>query len=248
VADEKMYEATLKDRAYPAGMGDIYKEKWQPGHRNTQTAVNQRKVERMKAPGNPEMFDMTPEEKHPPVGSQPARNPFDMNVKCEHGYLNGSCPRDDCFEGKPDKDVCSECGVRWGHYKTCSRLAQIPPALSSGEVRVIDPHTGGQKGAKLQRFSLIPFEFLWALATHYGRGARKYEDRNWERGYKWSLSLDAAMRHLTHWLEGERYDAETGSHHLIAVIWHFIALWFYDMKGRGTNDITQQFKQVSSSV
>ncbi len=108
---------------------------------------------------------------------------------------------------------------------------------ATDEVRITDPNTGGEKGQKPQRFSLIPAQFLWDLARHYGVGAGKYEDRNWERGYKWSLSLDASSRHLNQWLRGEKTDPETGSHHLIAAIWHLIALWFYDVNEKGTNDL-----------
>lgn len=107
----------------------------------------------------------------------------------------------------------------------------------SEEVRVTDPVTGGQKGSKLARFSLIPPEFLWALAEHYGVGARKYEDRNWERGYKWSLSVDALERHLNQWKMGENRDEETGSHHLIAVAWHACALFIFQLRGLGSNDV-----------
>jgi len=106
------------------------------------------------------------------------------------------------------------------------------------EVRVVDPVTGGEKGAKLQRFSLIPSEFLWDLAEHYGTGAKKYADRNWERGYKWSLSYDALSRHLHAWLLGEWRDPETGSPHLIAVAWHVCTLYCFRLWGVGTDDIT----------
>jgi hypothetical protein len=108
------------------------------------------------------------------------------------------------------------------------------------ETRITDPLTGGQKGSKLQRFSLIPAEFLWALAEHYGVGARKYEDRNWERGYKWSLSQDAHDRHLNQWLRGENNDPETGTNHLIAAAWHLIALFIYQLRGLGTDDIRRK--------
>ena len=105
------------------------------------------------------------------------------------------------------------------------------------EIRVVDPTTGGEKGSKLARFSLIPRDFLWALAEHYGRGAQKYEDRNWERGYRWSLSVDALDRHLTAWLLGEDNDPETGSSHMVAVAWHAIALWWWHKRGLGTDDV-----------
>jgi len=105
------------------------------------------------------------------------------------------------------------------------------------EVRITDPTTGAQKGSKMARFDLIPPEALWALAEHYGKGCAKYADRNWEGGYKWGLSIAALERHLTRWKMGESYDQETGSHHLIAVVWHAIALFIYELRGLGTDDV-----------
>jgi hypothetical protein len=108
----------------------------------------------------------------------------------------------------------------------------------SAEEISTDPVTGGKKGVKLQRFSLIPTDFLWALATHYGLGAKKYADRNWELGYAWSKSEDATERHYKLWKSGEKVDEETGSHHLIAAIWHLVALYVFDTRGLGTDDLT----------
>jgi hypothetical protein len=118
----------------------------------------------------------------------------------------------------------------------------VPEVAPQREVRITDPTTGGQKGSKLARFSLIPRDFLWALAEHYGKGAQKYDDRNWERGYKWSLTLDALDRHLNAWLMGEDDDPETGSSHLIAVAWHVIALWWFHRHGKGTDDVRGERK------
>lgn len=92
------------------------------------------------------------------------------------------------------------------------------------EVRVVNEKTGAEKGSKLARFDLIPAKPLWELAEHYGRGAEKYEDRNWERGYDWSLSIAALERHLNLFKQGEDIDPETQSKHIIAVAWHAIAL------------------------
>lgn len=108
---------------------------------------------------------------------------------------------------------------------------------SSSEVRITDLLTGGQKGQKLARFSLIPLDWLWSLAEHYGQGAKKYEDRNWERGYAWSLSYDACQRHLAQWVQGEDTDPETGTSHLVASAWHLIALWWFHQHKRGTDDL-----------
>jgi hypothetical protein len=110
----------------------------------------------------------------------------------------------------------------------------------SGEVRVVDPLTGGEKGSKIERFDLIPEEMESALARHYGVGATKYADRNWERGYKWGLSYSALRRHLAAWVRGESYDPETGSHHLVAVIWHATALLVFELRGLGTDDIRRK--------
>lgn len=106
-------------------------------------------------------------------------------------------------------------------------------AAVAAEVRVVDPDTGGEKGSKLARFDLIPQDALWALAEHFGQGAKKYEDRNWERGYDWALSQAALMRHLSAYLQGEDYDEETGSLHITAVTWHALALLTFQLRGIG---------------
>ncbi len=97
--------------------------------------------------------------------------------------------------------------------------------------------TGGVKGRKLARFSLIPPEPLWWLAEHYGRGAAKYADRNWERGYPWSWSLDALERHVAAVKLGEWEDPELRSPHLCAVLWHACALLTFAAREIGVNDL-----------
>lgn len=106
------------------------------------------------------------------------------------------------------------------------------------EVRITDPSTGGQKGSKLARFDLIPQDALWEVAEVYGRGAQKYADRNWEKGYKWGLSVAAMLRHLSLRLRGEVYDQETGARHMAQVVWHGLALLTFELRGLGTDDIT----------
>ena len=61
------------------------------------------------------------------------------------------------------------------------------------EIRVKNA-TGGEKGTKPARFDLIPPSALYALAEHFGKGAGKYADRNWELGVDWSLNYAALMR------------------------------------------------------
>lgn len=139
-----------------------------------------------------------------------------------------------------------ECQIPVSTWRGERLLSDQTPAVSkavaasgasSTEVRVVDPVTGGEKGQKLERFDLIPVEFETELARHYGRGARKYEDRNWEKGYRWSLSIAALRRHLAAWLDGETNDPETGTNHLICCAWHCIALFIFQIRGLGTDDI-----------
>ena len=65
------------------------------------------------------------------------------------------------------------------------------------EVRVTDPNTGGQKGTKPERMDLLPWDTLKEVSKHYAKGAEKYDDRNWERGYDYHLSFAALLRHLS---------------------------------------------------
>ena len=84
--------------------------------------------------------------------------------------------------------------------------------------------TGGSKGTKLARFDLIPARPLFLLAKLFGIGAKKYEIRNWERGYEWSKSFGAMQRHAwAHWA-GETNDPESGLPHMVHVAWHALAM------------------------
>ena len=75
----------------------------------------------------------------------------------------------------------------------------------TAEVRTTSA-TGGMKGVKLERFDLIPIGPLTELARHYGRGAEKYDNHQWRKGYEWSKSYSALLRHLTAFWNGENYD------------------------------------------
>lgn len=65
------------------------------------------------------------------------------------------------------------------------------------EVRITDPGTGGEKGQKLERFDLLPVAPLEAVARHYGIGANKYAERNWEQGYGRSGAARTSTRRRT---------------------------------------------------
>lgn len=96
--------------------------------------------------------------------------------------------------------------------------------IKLSEPRSTSP-TGGLKDEKIQRFDLIPPRMLQQLATLYGVGAAKYDDRNWELGIEFGKLFAALNRHLWKWWGGEEFDEEMGVHHLINVIWNATALF-----------------------
>lgn len=108
--------------------------------------------------------------------------------------------------------------------------------MTTDEIRIIDPETGGAKDQKPARFDLIPPGPLDTLARQYGQGAAKYGDRNWEQGYAWSLSFAAMQRHAWQFWNGEDVDPETGLPHLAAVAWHAFALMHRMEYGRRFDD------------
>ena len=92
------------------------------------------------------------------------------------------------------------------------------------ETRIVNAKTGGEKGQKLARFDLLPWDEMTEVAELYGRGAAKYADRNWEKGYDWSLSFASLMRHATEFWQGEYMDEENQCAHLASVVFHALAL------------------------
>lgn len=63
---------------------------------------------------------------------------------------------------------------------------------------------------------------LERLAMHYARGAQKYEDRNWEKGSKFSRTTASLERHVIDWKKGK-----TNEDHLAAIAWNAFALMHY---------------------
>lgn len=98
------------------------------------------------------------------------------------------------------------------------------------EKRVVNQKTGGEKSEKLARYDLIPYEVLDMVAEVYGRGAEKYSAHNWRKGYDWHLSFSSLMHHAGEFWEGESFDEETGNHHLGSVVFHALALMYFEKR------------------
>jgi hypothetical protein len=68
-------------------------------------------------------------------------------------------------------------------------------------------------------------------------GARKYGKYNWRRaGVRASVYIDAAMRHLTQWQEGENIDPDSGINHITKAIASLTVLRDSMMHGNFTDD------------
>jgi len=64
------------------------------------------------------------------------------------------------------------------------------------------------------RLSLIPKSALYALGDAMTYGEKKYDAHNWRKGIPLSYLLDAALRHIQQFNDGENYDEESKAHHL----------------------------------
>jgi hypothetical protein len=82
--------------------------------------------------------------------------------------------------------------------------------------------TGANRDSKIGkgRFDLVPPATLRALAIHYEKGARKYADRNWEKGIPIGEFIDSGLRHINQFLDGQ--DDEN---HLIAGLWNIFCAY-----------------------
>lgn len=79
------------------------------------------------------------------------------------------------------------------------------------------------------RFDLIPAYPIKRLAQHYEAGAKKYADRNWEKGIKLARFLDSAERHINSFKDGDRTED-----HLAAILWNVCGyLWTEREIGEG---------------
>jgi len=74
------------------------------------------------------------------------------------------------------------------------------------------------KGTKFDegkpRLSLVPKEAYWGMAQALTFGAKKYSAHNFKNGLEYHRLADAALRHLTSYMDGEDNDPESGLSHL----------------------------------
>jgi hypothetical protein len=92
--------------------------------------------------------------------------------------------------------------------------------------------TAGRKfdGGKLE-YGLVPPLALKSLVEVLTFGAQKYERDNWQRVPDSKRRyFDALQRHVWAWKEGEKFDAESGLHHLAHAMCCLMFLYEHDVK------------------
>lgn len=89
------------------------------------------------------------------------------------------------------------------------------------------------------QLSLIPYTALHQLTRALEFGAKKYGRDNWKRGMNYTRLIDATLRHILAFNEGENRDKESGISHLGHAMANLAFLIDYTIKQRGTDDRTK---------
>ena len=98
--------------------------------------------------------------------------------------------------------------------------------LDSGNRREFD--TGAKRDIEegKGRYDLLPWSAIHQLAVHCELGAKKYGERNCEKGIPIHSLLDSSIRHLSKYMQGA-----TDEDHLRAAMWNIsFAIWMEENK------------------
>lgn len=94
--------------------------------------------------------------------------------------------------------------------------------------------TGGVKAdTGKDPWHLLPWDALREIVKVLAFGARKYAERNWEKGLPHSRTVPAALRHIVSWWQdGEQKDPETGLHPLAHAACEILFALAFEVRGR----------------
>jgi len=108
---------------------------------------------------------------------------------------------------------------------------------STEEQTQMGQETAGRFSAGKTRFDLVAPWAMDQIAQVYTYGTIKYDDDNWWKGLKWKKDvLGCIFRHVWKWVRGEKWDDESGLHHLAHAAWNCMALIEYERCGIGIDD------------
>lgn len=87
------------------------------------------------------------------------------------------------------------------------------------------------------RMDLLPMCALIRLSKHFEAGAKKYEERNWEKGVPMHSFLDSALRHIAKYMDGQ-----ADEDHLCAAAWNLMCAMWTEEKKPEMQDIPARVK------
>jgi hypothetical protein len=133
-----------------------------------------------------------------------------------------------CNARSPITDLkCALCGQSF-----VTRL--VPSAIKHDAGKLVPSAIKHDAGKP--RWDLLPFDFMDDVAAVLAYGAKKYADRNWEKGMAWGRLLRASIGHLASWARGIELDEESGLPHLAHAACSVLMLGALVKRKVGTDD------------
>ena len=111
------------------------------------------------------------------------------------------------------------------------RITFSNESLRSGD----DLNLGGvKKDEGKLRWSLLPWDAVQEVVKVLMFGAKKYDDRNWEKGMDWDRLFDADMRHKIDWWQYRETNAsDSNIKHLAHMACDILFLLAYELRNIG---------------
>ena len=140
-----------------------------------------------------------------------------------------------------EEDAGENYGFGWAWDDTMIEgLAEETEATvkDSGNRRVFESGAERDIQEGKGRCDLLPACAVLRLARRYEAGAKKYSDRNWEKGIPVHSFIDSAIRHLMNYLDGQ-----TDEDHLCAAAWNLMEAMWTEEKRPELQDIPARLEE-----
>lgn len=96
--------------------------------------------------------------------------------------------------------------------------------------------------------AMLPTKALVKIARVLEFGAAKYGRDNWRGGMDWTRMLDASLRHITAYMEGEDCDPETGLSHIAHAACCLLFLLDYEDTHREKDDRPHPISEMNKAL
>ena len=145
--------------------------------------------------------------------------------------------------------TCQKCGMRllMSHNHSqieCQEYIVWKTSLQKRIQAKMDetekPLEGLKYDDKKLRWHLLPTEAVRAILDVLQFGSDKYGPWNWRKGMAWTRLYDAALRHLTAFMDGEDRDKESGFLHLAHAGCCILFLLSYQILELGKDDRSKE--------